>query len=72
MEWINAEKNSPKKYNDYLICSEDGIIEKALYINDKWYNACGGMVKYWMPLPKPPQEKIDDRLDFWQKKLEED
>lgn len=72
MEWISVKDNLPEKYERVLVtngtevcihykqsmCNFSDSMGHDLYCGGK-YDDCRideGEVKYWMPLPKPPEE----------------
>lgn len=73
MEWINIEKEKPEEGQEILIIYNDFVME-GKYENKNFYyqTMCSCMtefrqceeqeiVTYWMPLPKPPENK--DEMD---------
>ncbi len=72
MQWISVKDKLPKKYARVLVtdgkevcihykqsmCNFEDEMGYDLYCGGK-YDDCNiteGMVKFWMPLPKPPQD----------------
>lgn len=54
MEWINVNDKLPVKYEEVIVCSRDGSVKSAVYLdNGKWTTYLS--ITYWMPYPEPPK-----------------
>ena len=53
MDWININDRWPEKYQDVIICSNEGIVKPALHMGNGKFNTYIQVV-YWMPYPKAP------------------
>lgn len=59
--WVSVKDRIPEEDTDVLAWNELGI-EIAAYTTNpvkRWYSYTGNdvFVKYWMPLPEPPEEE---------------
>lgn len=60
--WINAENELPTKGGHYLCMDENHHISTLAFCGNRWVNSSAffdvslELVKYWMPIPKLPQE----------------
>jgi len=60
MEWINVKTEQPQKYQNVIICSNDGKVKSAIYLGDNKYNTYFNVV-YWQPFPEAPEDiETDD------------
>jgi hypothetical protein len=66
MKWIKCSEKMPTKNDEYITCGKgfDGLIVTTLeYKQSKWWSDVfqqfvdSKKIIYWMPLPKPPQNK---------------
>lgn len=58
MDWINAKTQLPEKYQEVIICSDEGRVKSAIHLGDGKYNTFLN-VAYWQPFPEAP-ENIED------------
>lgn len=70
-EWISVEDRLPKSNEVVLVCvyDKDGQLDcQTIAVRypcgdwdsvDDYFNQCDGDVRYWMPLPKPPEAPHD-------------
>lgn len=54
MNWINAKTQPPDKYQEIIICSDEGRVKSATYLGDGKYNTFLN-VAYWQPFPEAPE-----------------
>ena len=53
MDWINIKDKQPNPFQEVIICSSDGHVKSAIYMNNlKWSTFVE--VSYWQPFPNPP------------------
>ena len=55
MNWINAKTQPPERYQEVIICSDDGKVKSAIYLGDGKYNTFLNVV-YWQPMPEAPDD----------------
>ena len=63
MGWININDKWPEKYQDVIICTNEGIVKSALHMGNAKFNTYLQVV-YWMPMPEAPKieaEEIEDK-----------
>lgn len=53
MDWINIDDRWPEKYQDVIICSNEGIVKPALHMGGGKFSTYV-RVNYWMPYPSAP------------------
>ena len=68
-KWISCDEKLPVKWENVLIFTEEEEITEAFIDREKHFqndDCCyqHGEVKYWMPLPEPPEreEKLAEKL----------
>lgn len=54
MDWNNAKTQPPEKYQEVIICSDEGKVKSAIYLGDGKYNTFLNVV-CWQPMPKAPE-----------------
>lgn len=54
MDWININDKWPEKYQDVIICTNEGIVKPALHMGNAKFNTYLQVV-YWMPMPEAPK-----------------
>lgn len=54
MDWINISEKYPNPYEEVIICSNEGRVKSAIYVNNGKWNTFLNVV-YWMPMPKAPE-----------------
>ena len=54
MDWININDKWPEKYQDVIICTNEGIVKSALHMGNAKFNTYLQVV-YWMPMPDAPK-----------------
>lgn len=59
MDWININDNPPAKYQEVIICSNDGQVKSATYMGNGTFSTYLKVV-YWMSMPTPPSELPQD------------
>ena len=62
MNWINAKTQPPEKYQQIIICSDEGKVKSAIYLGDGKYNTFLNVV-YWQPLPEAPENIENDKVE---------
>lgn len=53
MDWININERLPDKYQEVIICSDNGIVKSALHMGNAKFSTYL-QVAYWMPMPEAP------------------
>ena len=53
MEWININDKWPEKYQDVIICTNEGIVKSSLHMGNAKFSTYL-KVAYWMPMPDAP------------------
>ena len=60
MDWININDKWPEKYQDVIICTNEGIVKPSLHMGNAKFTTYM-QVAYWMPMPEAPKiEKIEE------------
>ena len=60
MDWININDKLPEKYQDVIICTNDGIVKPSLHMGNAKFTTYM-QVAYWMPMPEAPKiEKTEE------------
>lgn len=54
MDWININDKWPEKYQDVIICSNEGVVKQALHMGSAKFSTHLQVV-YWMPMPEAPK-----------------
>lgn len=54
MNWINVKTQLPERYQQIIICSDEGRVKSATYLGDGKYNTFLNVV-YWQPFPEAPE-----------------
>ena len=59
--WHNAEKDSPKETDCYIVRIDYGVGQMTTmreYVSSggKWLKSIEEKITHWMPMPKPPKE----------------
>ena len=54
MDWININDKWPEKYQDVIICSNDGVVKQSLHMGNAKFTTYLQVV-YWMPMPETPK-----------------
>lgn len=54
MDWININDKWPEKYQDVIICTNEGIVKSALHMGNAKFSTYL-QVAYWMPYPDAPK-----------------
>lgn len=59
--WISVKERLPDTVCNYLVVTDEGHTYVATFTGARWYISYNGNyirdgeVKYWMPLPEPPE-----------------
>ena len=54
--WIHINEQSPDKYQEVIICSDEDRVKSAMYLgNGKWSTYL--TVEYWQPFPEAPKRE---------------
>ncbi len=70
LEWIPIEKELPTTANHILVCTKDGVVTEADYVNIKHNADANTYMKEfldsnsiiaWMPMPEPYKKKDTNR-----------
>lgn len=62
MNWINVNEKLPTKYAEVIVCSRDGAVKSAVYLdNGKWTTYIP--VTHWMSYPEPPVIENEDKKE---------
>ena len=67
MGWININDKWPEKYQDVIICTNEGIVKSALHMGNAKFNTYLQVV-YWMPMPEAPKFEVEEIEDKPEKK----
>jgi len=67
MDWININDKQPEKYQEIIICSNQGHVKSALHMGDGKFNTFL-QVAYWMPYPKAPDGLNENPVEPIKKK----
>ena len=66
-EWISVKDRLPDSFKPVIVCREKAkgefIVEQGHRDVDGWWKVYGTRTKnvsYWMPMPEPPKERIDE------------
>lgn len=59
--WIDANKTDPNEFGTYCILGQTGGARLSRFDEHGW-NAKGA-VHYWMPIPKRPVERVNDKFE---------
>lgn len=62
MDWINVKTQPPKKYQEVIICSDEGKVKSAIYLGDGKYNTFLNVV-YWQSMPEAPENIENDKVE---------
>ena len=62
MNWINAKTQPPERYQEVIICSDEGKVKSAIYLGDGKYNTFLNVV-YWQPMPEAPDDIESDTAE---------
>lgn len=54
MEWININDRWPEKYQEVIICTNEGIVKSSLHMGNAKFSTYL-QVAYWMPYPDAPK-----------------
>lgn len=67
MRWISVKDRLPDSFKPVIVCREKAkgefIVEQGHRDVNGWWKVYGTRTKnvsYWMPLPEPPKEQIDE------------
>lgn len=67
MDWININDKRPEKYQEVLVCSNEGRVKTAIYMgNEKWSTYVP--IVYWQPFPAPPDGLVEIPIEEPKKK----
>ena len=60
--WISVMHRLPKQQARTLVCTESGSVCVAKFYpqDGEWSGPAGKKVRYWMPMPEPPEEVTGD------------
>ena len=67
MDWININDKWPEKYQDVIICTNEGIVKSAVQMGNAKFNTYLQVV-YWMPMPEAPKFEVEEIEDKPEKK----
>lgn len=67
MDWININDKWPEKYQDVIICTNEGIVKSALHMGNAKFNTYLQVV-YWMQMPEAPKFEVEEIEDKPEKK----
>ena len=60
MDWINVNDRLPTKYTEAIVCSRDGTVKSAVYLDDgKWTTYLP--ITHWMHYPEPPAVSNEEK-----------
>jgi hypothetical protein len=62
MEWININDRLPERFQEVIMCSDEGKVKSAVHMGDGKFNTFLQVV-YWQPMPKAPEmnnKEIDE------------
>ena len=67
MDWININDKMPEKYQEILVCSNEGRVKAATYMGGgKWSTYLP--IVYWAPFPAPPDGLVETPIEEPKKK----
>lgn len=66
MDWINVNDKFPNKYEEVIVCSNEGTVKSAVCLgNGKWTTYL--QITHWMYYPEPPvvsnEENKEDKKE---------
>ena len=59
MDWININDKWPEKYQDVIICTNEGTVKSALHMGNAKFSTYL-QVAYWMPMPEAPKMEVTE------------
>jgi len=65
MGWINVKDSMPATIGNCLVYTKDGKIAWSFFNSDDMFAGDGEYydATHWMPLPKPPTNKKENKMD---------
>ena len=67
MDWININDKWPEKYQDVIICTNEGIVKSAIHMGNAKFNTYLQVV-YCMPMSEAPKFEVEEIEDKPEKK----
>ena len=66
-DWININDKWPEKYQEVIICTNEGIVKSSLHMGNAKFSTYL-QVAYWMPMPEAPKIESQEMIEETQPK----